>query len=124
MAKRKGIPYEEKMINALKSLPDSIDDKRHQITIRFLDDRARSNQSRFGHIIDIRHELKPSDIKRIPKGIRQSIFKKDKERTETFNLYIKRNGYSGEYIKISLKIEKNNPREALVKTVFITKTVK
>ena len=124
MAKRKGKPYKQKMIEALKELPNPIYDKRHGLFIYFADDKARSNQSRFDHIVDPRHGLVPLDIKIIPKGIKTCILKKDKERLETYNIYLVRNRNTGEYIKISLKIEDNNPHIAIVKTVFITKNVK
>ncbi|MBE6142237.1 MAG: hypothetical protein E7175_05315 [Erysipelotrichaceae bacterium] len=124
MAKRKGPTYEEMMSNLLKTLPFPIVDNRHNINIYFYDDRARSNQNRFDHIIDSRHELLPGDIKRIQKCMKKAIFKKDKERTNTFNIYITRNNYGNEYIKISLKIEPEEPHRALVKTVFITKVIK
>ena len=124
MAKKKGLSYEEKMSSVLKKLPNPIEDKRHHISIYFIDNRARSNETRFEHIIDISHELHPSDLKRIPKSIKKALFKKDKERTETYNLYIKRTNYSDEYIKISLKIEPTKPQIAIVKTIFITKNIK
>ena len=63
------------MFEALKSLPNPIEDKRHNIDIYFNDDRARSNESRFEHVIEKRHELLPSDIKRIPNNIKKAIFK-------------------------------------------------
>ena len=124
MAKKKGLSYEEKMIAALNGLPNPIEDKRHNIFIYFIDDRARSNEGRFDHIIDKRHELLPTDIKRIPKKIKQFILKKDKERKETFNIYLPRNSYSDEYIKMSLKIEDGEPHKAYVRTIYITKIVK
>lgn len=124
MAKKHGLTYEEKMINALNKLPNPIEDKRHGIRIIFQDDRARSNQSRYDHIIDTRHELMPNDIKRIPTGIKTSELRKDKERNNTYNLYIKRNSQKGDYIKISLNIDFNKSNEATVKTIFITKNVK
>lgn len=124
MARRKGLSYEEKMINALKSLPNPIDDKRHNILIHFVDDRARSNESRFEHIISGRHELLPSDIKRIQRYIRKSLFMKDKEKKDTFNYYIERNSYGIEYIKVSVKLTKDKPQDAYVRTIFITKVIK
>ena len=124
MAKRKSLSYEEKMINALRNLPCPLDDKRHNLKIYFDDNRARSNKSRFEHITNKRHKLKPSDIKRIPTHIKNCIFKKDLERSCTYNIYIKRNSYSEEYIKISVLINLNEPNIAIVKTVFITKVLK
>ena len=124
MTKRKGLSYEEKMILALSALPNPLIDKKHNISIYFDNDKARSNQTRFDHIINSRHELFPSDIKHIPQKMKTCILRKDKERKETFNLYLKRNSISNDYIKLSLKIEENKPNIAIVKTIFITKTVK
>ena len=124
MARKKGLTYEQKMIKALKALPNPIDDKRHNTKIYFINNRARSNETRFDHIIDERHELLPSDIKRIVNKIKTAVFRIDKERAETYNYYIKRNNYSDEYIKISVKIEADKPKEAIVKTIYITKNVK
>ena len=102
MAKRKGLSYEERMINALKKIPCPLEDKKHRILLFFEDNRARSNQSRFEHISLSRHDLYLGDVKRIIKHISESILKKDLERKDTYNLYIKRNNYGNEYIKISL----------------------
>ena len=124
MAKKKGLSYEEKMINALRKLPTPLEDKRHNLKIFFDDNRARSNESIFEHIVKQRHELQPSDIKRIPRYIKSSIFRKDSERSETYNIYIKRNNYNKEYIKISVQIKDNQPNIAIVKTIFITKILK
>lgn len=124
MAKTKGLSYEEKLIKALKELPCPLEDKRHNLKIYFDDNKARSNQSRFEHIVMRRHELLPSDIKRIPRYIKYCIFKRDPERTDTYNIYIKRNSYSDEYIKISVTINQREPSFALVKTIFITKVLK
>ena len=121
MAKKKGLSYEQKLINALKKLPNPLEDKKHNLLIFFDDDRARSNQSRFKHIAESRHGLRPSDIERIPRIINESRLKKDKRRTDTFNLYIKRNNYNDEYIQMALEIENINLKNAYVKTIFITK---
>ena len=124
MARRKGLSYEEKLINALRKLPSPLEDKRHNLKIYFDNNRARSNESRFEHIVNQRHGLRPGDIDRIPRYIKTCIFKKDLERTETYNIYIKRNSISKEYIKIVIKIETKEPDVAIVKTVFITTVVK
>ena len=124
MAKRKKLSYEEKMINALKKLPDPLEDKKHRILIHFIDNRARSNETRFEHISALRHDLQPSDIRRIGQKINDSIMKRDSERNDTFNLYIKRNNYSNEFIKISLELDFKESNNATVKTVFITKNLK
>ena len=86
--------------------------------------RARSNESRFEHIAVSRHELLPSDIKQIPKRIETSILKKDKERTNTYNIYIARNGHVGEYIKISIEIDFKKSNIGFVKTIYITRNNK
>ena len=124
MAKRKGLSYEERMINALKKIPCPLEDKKHRILLFFEDNRARSNQSRFEHISLSRHDLYLGDVKRIIKHISESILKKDLERKDTYNLYIKRNNYGNEYIKISLELNFHKSNDAIVKTIFITTTVK
>lgn len=124
MSNKKHITYEEKIIKALKSLPNPLKDNKHRIIIVFEDNRARSNESRFEHIAVSRHELLPSDIKQIPKRIETSALKKDKDRTNTYNIYIRRNGHIGEYIKISIEIDFRKSNVGLVKTIFITKNNK
>ncbi len=124
MARKKKLTYEQRMLAELQKLPNPIDDKRHDLSVYFVNERARSNQTRFAHIIEARHELKPNDISLIRKRIKTAVFRKDKERSETFNYYIKRFNYKEEYIKISVKIEQSKPHLAIVKTIFITKNVK
>ena len=124
MAKKKGLSYEEKMLNAIGKLPVPIEDIKHRIKIFFIDDRARSNQTRYEHIIEIRHELNPNDIKRVQRKINSSILKKDEDREDTYNLYIRRTNYSDEYIKISMELNYSKSNEAIVKTMYITKNLK
>ena len=124
MAKRKGLSYEEKIIKALEELPCPLEDKKHRILIYFINDRAISNKSRFEHISLERHELSTKDFKRMIKKINNSILKKDLERKNTYNLYIKRNNFDDDYIKISLEIDYKKSNKAIVKTMFITKNIK
>ena len=124
MANKKGMSHQQKVLNALKALPEVIEDKKHRIKIKFEDDQARSNESRFEHISLYRHELKVNDIKRIPKKINESELKKDDERTKTYSIYIKRNNYNNEFIKLSVTLDFTKSNEAKVKTIFITKNIK
>lgn len=125
MSKVRGISYQQKIINALKSLPNPLEDKRHNLLIYFVNDRARSNETRFAHIANVRHDLSVSDIRRIPRELKNSILKKDKERTDTFNLYIQRFSYTqSQYIKISLQVLEEEPDRATVKTIYITNIIK
>ena len=124
MTKRKGPSIEEKLIKALRELPNPLEDKKHRIRIYFIDNRARSNESRFEHISLFRHNLQPSDIERISRHINRSTLKKDPERNNTYNLYIKRKSNHSEYIKISLELDFTISNEAVVKTIFITTHIK
>lgn len=124
MSKRKGLSYEEKMINALEKLPNPLIDKKHHLKIYFINERARSNQNRFEHISSQKHGLTPSDIEKIPRNIKKCIFRKDNERANTFNIYIRRNNIEDAYVKISIKIDPRLPNIGIVKTIFITKVVK
>ena len=49
------------------------------LEIYFINNRARSNQDRFQHIINYKHSLLASDIERIPRYINSSKLKIDKE---------------------------------------------
>ena len=124
MAKRKDLTYEQELIVALEKLPNPLLDKRHNLKIYFADNRARSNQSRFEHIANQRHGLRPSDLERIVRRIKRCIFKKDLERQGTYNIYIRRTSFTDEYIKLCVKIDSNEPEIAIVKTIFITRVVK
>ena len=124
MAKKKKLTSDEKIQKALESLPYPIIDKKHGIKIFCENDRARSNQSRIEHIILERHSLMPSDIERIARNINESDLIMDKERKYTFNLYVKRNSYNNEYIKVSLNLDFKVSNEAKIKTIFITNVKK
>lgn len=89
MKKRKNLSYEQKLIGALKKLPNPLEDKKHNILIFIDDSRARSNQSRFEHIVDPKHKLLVSDIERIARCINASKLKTDRNRKDTFNFISK-----------------------------------
>ena len=124
MSKKKGLTHEQRLIKALEQLPNPIEDKRHGVLIRFENDWARSNERRFEHIALSRHGLTINDITRIPRYIKTAVLRKDIERKETFNLFVKRNSYNEEYIKISLTIKESNSHEAIVKTIYIVRNLK
>lgn len=124
MSRRRGLSYEQKLIAALEKLPSPLEDKKHNIKIYFEDNRARSNQSRFEHIVDQRHGLRPSDIEKIPRYLKKCIFRRDPERSGTYNIYLKRRSVREEYIKISVKIDSRSPNVAIVKTMYVTTIVK
>lgn len=124
MTKVKGLSYETKMINALKALPIPIEDTKHDLLLHFANNRARSNESRYEHILKNSHRLTPKDIKSIPEGIKKSKLKKDKYRKRTFEYILKRNGNKKEYIRICIVLDKNDSHVAFVKTMFISKNDK
>ena len=120
----KGLTHEQRLIKALNELPNPIIDNKHRIKIYVEDNRARSNESRFEHIIQERHELTPLDIKKIASKINTSELKIDNERTKTYSLYIKRNTFTNDYIKVSLNLDFRKSNEATIKTIFIRKNYK
>lgn len=123
MGKRKYLTHEEKILSALEKIQNPIVDKRHNLSIYFINDRARSNETRFEHISKISHKLKTNDLDRISKQInnKKTIFKRDKEHKDTFNYYVQRYSYTEEeFIKVSVLIDENNPKKGRVKTIFIT----
>ena len=125
MAKRQITYYDQNLINALKKLPNPIIDEEHNLLIYLDDNRARSNQSRFEHIVGYRHELTIKDIESIPEGIKTPFkYRKDKIRKRTYNYYLKRRGELKGLIKVSIVIDNKNERKAKIKTIFITRIVK
>jgi len=124
MAKKKGPSYETKMINALKNLPNPLEDFRHSLLLYFVDNRARSNETRYEHIIKSSHGLLPADIKYIPEGIKKSKLKKDKLRKWTYEYVFERKGNKREYMKICVQLDKDDSHIAVVKTIFISKNGK
>ena len=108
----------------MKIIPNPLEDKKHRIYIFFFNNRARSNQTRFEHISLTRHKLMKSDFKRIVERINESDLKKDVKKKDTFNLYIKRNNYGKEYIKISVELNFSKSNNAVVKSIFITENKK
>ncbi len=124
MARKKSLTREEKIIKALNTLPDVLEDNKHRIKIKFINDQARSNETRFEHISLARHQLTPNDIKRIQKEISNSELRIDDTRTKTYSIYIKRNNFNDEYIKLSITLNFKISNVAKVKTVYITKVIK
>ena len=117
--KKKG--HNSDIVEALKRLPNPIEDKIHEKIIFFDENRARSNESRFEHIAAKRHNLTVKDIEYIPVGIQTSRLKKDKTKKDTYNYYIQKKGSNNLYIKISVRIDAKNSRIAKVKTIFVKK---
>ena len=120
MSKKRELSYEERLEKALKSLPFPIEDKKHRIKIYCTNDKVRSNQTRFEHIVQERHGLTIADIESIPRKINTSDMEQDKRRKSTYNLYIKRNTVVGGYIQISLDFDYKGSNKAKVKTIFVT----
>lgn len=123
MARKKLLSYPENVQLALKKLPNPIEDRRHNLFI-FFPERRVNNKTRLEYISIDRNELQLSDIKRITKGIRHSICKVDKRRKGRLNIYILKNKYIGEYIKIPVQLDRYNKRIAYAKTLFVTTTLK
>ena len=124
MTKTKGLSHEEKIINALKQLPNPLVDTRHSLLLYIIDNRARSNETRYEHIAKESHGLSEKDILYIPKGIIKSKLRKDKYRKGTFEYIFKRKGNGSDYIRIYIKIDKYDAHVATIKTIFITKSDK
>ena len=123
--KRKPIVYNpQPLIDAVNKLPNPLIDKKHNLSI-YIEGRARSNQTRVEHIAEYGHDLKVRDIKLIVEGIKHYFeYKKDPVYKNTFNYYIVRGGKDKGFVKVSIRIDDNNPKRAWVKTIFITYRIK
>ncbi|MCR4911491.1 MAG: hypothetical protein K5925_03090 [Bacilli bacterium] len=99
-------------------------DKKHGYYL-YLEDKARSNQSRTEHIVKFGHDLKVRDIELVPDGINNYFqYKKDPVYKNTFNYYIKRGGQDKGLIKVSIQIDHLDTSYAWIKTIFITYNIK
>ena len=118
--------YSQALLRALERLPNPIEDKRHGLLIYLENGPARSNQSRFEHIVKGSHHLNVRDIESIPEGIaKKTNLKKDRNnRKGTYNYYFPRKGPLQEYIKVSIQIDDDSPRVARVKTIYVTRSSK
>ena len=127
MAKKKRLSHDQRIINALEKIQSPIFDKRHNLYIYFINDRVRSNETRFEHISKTSHELQVHDVERIRRQLNsiKTKFKPDKEHKYTVNYYIQRYGYTDLiYIKMSVLIDEYNSKRGKVKTIFITENKK
>lgn len=123
MAKKKRLSHDQRIINALEKIQSPIFDKRHNLSIYFINDRVRSNETRFEHISKTSHELQVHDLERIPRQLNniKTTFKPDKKHKDTVNYYIQRFGYTDLiFIKMSVLVDEHNPKMGKVKTIFIT----
>lgn len=123
--KRKQPKIDSNLINALNKIDFPIYDKKHDLYIYAIDNRARSNESRFEHIAKSHHELKVRDIEGIPDGI-ENYFKFTKSTTlkETFYYFYKRKGESKGFVQLAIKLFKNNKKKAYIKTIYIAYRIK
>ena len=125
MSKKKPVNHSQNLVEALNKLPVPIYDERHDLNVYLDDDKARSNQSRFEHISNTRHNLTVKDIESIPEGIRkESKLKKDPFKKSTFNYYFPRKSNKKEFIKISVLVDKLDKKKVSIKTIFIAKQMK
>ena len=112
------------LIAAVNSLPNPMIDSKHNLSI-FIEGKARSNQTRVEHIVEYSHDLKVRDIQAIPRGIKEYFaYKKDPTYKNTYNYYIIRKGKDKGFIKVSIRIDDNNPNRAWVKTIYVTYRIK
>ena len=117
--------YDPKIIEELKKLPNPIHDKKYNWHIYFMNDRARSNQTRFEHIAMRHHGLTVKDIKSIPEALATlHSLKAERGRKETLNYYLPRKGTKKKYIKICVKVFDWKTRSVQVKTIVITDKLK
>ena len=123
--KRREIKYDQNLIDALKKISFPIYDRKHDLYIYALDNRARSQESRYEHICKSYHELKVRDIESIPDGITSYCkFLKSETLKETYYYFFKRRGESRGFVRLAIKLFKNNKKKAYIKTIFVSYRIK
>ena len=125
MSKRKPRVYDPThLVEAIEKWPNPMFDKKHGYYI-YVEGRARSNQTRVEHIIEYGHDLKARDLKLIPEGIKNYFdYRKDPVYKNTYNYYLIRKGEDKGFIKVSVQIDGEDHKHALIKTIFITYNIK
>ena len=112
--------YDQNLVDALKKLPSPIYDKKHQFYIYFINDRARTNETRFEHIAKRGHELKVRDIDSINDGINGYLyFVKSPKMKDTYYYYLKRKGMDKGFVQVAIKLLKGKTKKYYVKTIYI-----
>ena len=126
MAKKKyDKHYDQKLVDALKKITSPIYDKKHQFYVYFINDQARTNETRFEHIAKHGHELKVRDIELLKNGINDyEYFEKNKELKDTYHYYLKRKGNDKGFVQVAIKLMKDKTKKYYVKTIFIVYRIK
>ncbi len=125
MSKKKPRTYDPShLIEAIKKWPNPMHDKKHGYYL-YLEERARSNQTRIEHIVKPSHDLKVRDLELVPEGISNYFeYKKDPVYKDTYNYYITRKGKDKGFVKVSIQIDSRKREYAWIKTIFIAYLVK
>ncbi|MCR4880283.1 MAG: hypothetical protein K5906_04960 [Bacilli bacterium] len=125
MSKKKPRTYDPShLIEAIKKWPNPMHDKKHGYYL-YLEERARSNQTRIEHIVKSSHDLKVRDLELVPEGINNYLdYKKDTVYKNTYNYYIKRGGKDKGLIKVSVRISDRDSTYSWIKTIYITYRIK
>ena len=125
MAKRKPKTYNPThLIEEIEKWPNPMFDARHGYYL-YVEEKARSNQTRIEHIVQYGHDLKARDLKLVPQGIiHYFCYKKDPTYEKTYNYYIKREGKDKGFIKVSIRVSDTDSKYAWIKTIFITYRIK
>ena len=122
MRKVKHKKHDQDFEKALDTISYYMEDVRHNVNIIFENDMARSNETRYQHIMAEGHSLTLKDIETFKQEIlKTSKLVKDKKRKNTWIYYIKRKSKSKEYIIIPVEETKRNKQMLKVKTMFIAK---
>ena len=123
--KNHSVESDKRILDALKKLPFSVEDKKHNLTICLDNNKTRSNETRFEHIAKKYHQLKVRDIESVPDGIQKYIrFSKSKKHKETYYYLIGRKGNASGFIQIAVKLYEKDKKRAYVKTIFVTHKIK
>ena len=121
MAKKKyDKHYDQKLVDALKKITSPIYDKKHQFYVYFINDQARTNETRFEHIAKHGHELKVRDIEEVYQGINNYVkYGKCNGLKDSYQYIIKRQGNRRGFIKVAILLDIKNKTKAYIKTIYI-----
>ena len=115
------VQNDQKIIDALKKLPNCIYDKKHDLKLYLNNNKSRSNETRFEHISKKYHELRVRDIESIPEGINNYIeYVKNKHLKDTYSYLISRQGKDKGFIKVDILVDKFDKKKGYIKTIYVS----
>ena len=122
--KKKRINHNQKIVRALEKIKTPIVDEVRNLSISFKD-KSRSNETGIEHSAKDYHGLDPRDIELLEECIKHpDAHIKDKRYPRTYCYYHKRKHDKNKFIKVVVKVKKNDYKIGFISSIFIASKIK